>query len=61
MLNKKPWERTAYSSVLYRYNLMFLFSSGGHLDYEGYRQWMIHESPALFDNIKFVLCIDELA
>ena len=42
------------------YNLMFLFSSGSHLDYEGYRQWMIHSSPELFDNIKFVLCIDEL-
>lgn len=43
------------------YNLVFLFTSGGHLDYEGYRQWMIHASPELFEHIKFVLCIDELA
>ena len=42
------------------YNLMFLFTSGSHLDYEGYRQWIIHSTPELFDAIRFVLCLDEL-
>ena len=44
----------------YSYNLMFLFSSGSHLDYEGYRQWMIHSPPELFEAVRFVLCLDEL-
>ena len=39
---------------------MFLLSSGGHLDFEGYRQWMIRTSPELFEKIRFVLCLDDL-
>lgn len=39
---------------------MFLLSSGSHLDYEGYRQWMIRSSPELFESIRFVLCLDDL-
>ncbi|KAK8796615.1 hypothetical protein WA588_000744 [Blastocystis sp. NMH] len=42
-------------------NLMFLLSSGSHLDYEGYRQWMIRSPPELFESIRFVLCLDDLA
>lgn len=43
-----------------RYNLMFLLSSGGHADYEGFRQWMIHSTPELLANVQFVLCLDDL-
>ena len=40
---------------------MFLLSSGSHLDYEGYRQWMIRSPPELFESIRLVLCLDDLA
>lgn len=39
---------------------MFLLSSGGHADYEGFRQWMIRSTPELLGNVQFVLCLDDL-
>ena len=39
---------------------MFLLSSGGHADYEGFRQWMIRSAPELLANVQFVLCLDDL-
>ena len=42
------------------FNLLFLLSGGGHLDYEGFRQWMIRSPPELFDSVRFVLSLDDL-
>ncbi|KAK8825034.1 hypothetical protein WA556_006323 [Blastocystis sp. ATCC 50177/Nand II] len=43
------------------YNLQFLLSSGGHADFEGFRQWMIRSSPEALSRVQFVLCLDDLS
>ena len=42
------------------YNLLFLLSGGAHLDFEGFRQWMIRSPPELFDTVHCVLSLDDL-
>jgi hypothetical protein len=49
-----------FPPIMIRFNLAFLLSSGGHLDYEGYRQWMLKASPEFLASVQFVLCLEDL-
>uniref|UniRef100_A0A0N5AU22 BOS complex subunit NCLN n=1 Tax=Syphacia muris TaxID=451379 RepID=A0A0N5AU22_9BILA len=52
-----------YASVLTKpkYNLVFLFTSGGKFNYQGTRQWIEdHIEKRIEDNIEMVMCLDSI-
>eukprot|EP00301_Raphidiophrys_heterophryoidea_P019408 c434_g1_i1.p1 GENE.c434_g1_i1~~c434_g1_i1.p1 ORF type:complete len:538 (+),score=170.54 c434_g1_i1:37-1614(+) len=43
------------------YNLVFLLSAGGSLNFHGSRHWLSQAPNALVESVDFVLCLDSLA
>ena len=42
------------------YNLLFLLSAGGHLNYAGSREWLQAADERILDSLEFVLCLDSI-
>lgn len=49
----------SYENVL-KYDLLFILTSGGNLNFEGTQQLINNLDPSIIKNIDFVLCLDSL-
>jgi hypothetical protein len=43
-----------------RYNMMFVLTAAGKLNYAGTKQWLSYTDPRILDNTEFVLCLDSI-
>jgi hypothetical protein len=43
-----------------RYNLLFVLTSGGSVNFDGARAWISQADSRLLDNIELVLCLDAI-
>ena len=50
-----------YSQTKSPYNLAYLLTGGGRLNYYGTRQWLHTAAPAVLDTVEFALCIESIA
>jgi len=44
-----------------KYNLLFVLTAAGHLQFGGARHWLDEAEPGLLQSIDFVLCLDSIA
>ena len=42
------------------YNIVFVLSAAGHINYSGSREWLANSDVQLLDSIEFALCIDSI-
>ena len=50
----------AYKKQKGAYNVMFVLTAGGHMNYAGARDWLEQLDVQLMDSIDFVVCLDDL-
>lgn len=50
----------AYKKKKGEYNLLFLLTSGGHMNFGGTRDWLEQLDVQLMDSIDFVICLEDL-
>jgi hypothetical protein len=46
--------------LILRYNLLFILTAGGNINYAGTKQWLSSTDVRLLENIEFALCIDQI-
>lgn len=49
-----------YDNVI-KYDILFLMTSAGNLNFEGTQQFLNNLEPAISENLQFVLCLDSIA
>ena len=50
----------AYKKEKGEYNLLFVLTAGGHMNYAGARDWLEMLDVSLMDSIDFVICLENL-
>jgi hypothetical protein len=42
------------------YNMIFVLTAGGRLNYAGTKQWLSYTDPRIVDSVEFALCLDSI-